>query len=172
MQDVFEHKCIRESTVQNGPVLLAWMLANYAIEPDNMDVLNRYKPFGVKALQLDVFRYLQGLLDSEMIREDTHYATVVRNSVYNILSLFTEFIDEERLLAMSGIFNAVSSCLRYPETAARFWKEQNDGLWVFYKLAMESFPYKFEPLTLIASGLASAGPVSAMEVQLMSLICN
>lgn len=170
MQDIFEHKCIRDSSIQDSPLLLSWMLSNYAIDPENIDLLNQFKPFGIKAIQLDVFHYLQRLMSSEMIQEETHYATVVRSSVYNLLTLVCAFIDEDRLCALNGIFDAVASTIKFPETATRFWDERNDGIWVIYNVAVEWFPYKFEPLTNIATGLASASINSAKKVKLSELI--
>lgn len=164
MQDTFEHKCLRDSLPQDGPLLLAWMLANYAIEPENTDILNCFRPFGIRAIQMNVFHYLKGLLDSEMIREDTHYAEIVRSSVYNLLTLLCAFIDEDRLDTLTGIFDTVASVLRYPKLAERFWREKEDGLWVFYKYAAQWFPYRFEPLTAIVTGLASASILSAKNV--------
>ncbi|XP_043485129.1 nucleoporin Nup188 [Leptopilina heterotoma] len=164
MQDTLEHKCLRDSLPQDGPLLLAWMLANYAIEPENPDVLNCFRPFGIRAIQMNVFHYLRGLLDSEMIREDTHYAEIVRSSLYNLLTLLCAFIDEDRLDTLTGVFDAVAAVLRYPELAERFWQEREEGLWVFYKYAAQWFPYRFEPLTAIVTGLASASASSAKNV--------
>lgn len=164
MQDIFEHKCIRESSPQDGPLLLSWMLANYAIDPDNMDTLNRFRPFGVKAIQLDVFEYLRDLINCEMFQEETHYAEVVRSSVYNLLSLMCVFVDEDRLSALNGIFDALAAVIKFPECATRFWAEPCDGIWSIYKVAKELYPYKFEPLTKIAIGLASTTITSAKKV--------
>ena len=168
MQDTFEHKCLRDSLPQDGPLLLAWMLANYAVEPENTDVLNCFRPFGIRAIQLNVFHYLRGLLDSEMVREDTHYAKIVRSSVYNLLTLLCAFIDEDRLDTLTGIFDAVASVLRYPELAEKFWQEKEDGLWIFYKFAAQWFPYRFEPLTAVVTGLATASVSSAKNVSFIT----
>ncbi|KAK2579169.1 hypothetical protein KPH14_002695 [Odynerus spinipes] len=164
MQDIFEHKCIRDSSIQDSPLLLSWMLANYAIDPENLDVLNQFKPFGIKAIQLNVFHYLQELMSSEMVQEETHYAIVVRSSIYNLLTLVCAFIDEDRLCTLNGIFDAVAATIKFPETANRFWDERNDGIWAIYVAATEWFPYKFEPLTSIATGLASASINSAKKI--------
>lgn len=164
MQETFEHKCVRESLSQDGPLLLSWMLANYAIDPDNIDILNRFRPFGIKAIQLDVFHYLKDLMNSEMIQEETHYAEVARSSVYNLLTLVCAFVDEDRLSALNGIFDAMAATVKFPECATRFWDERNDGLWSIYKVAAELYPYKFEPLTSIAIGLASTTIASAKKV--------
>ncbi|KYM88447.1 hypothetical protein ALC53_02930 [Atta colombica] len=164
MQDIFEHKCVRESSPQDGPLLLSWMLANYAIDPDNIDTLIRFRPFGIKAIQLDVFEYLRDLINCEMFQEETHYAEVVRSSVYNLLSLMCVFMDEDRLSALNGIFDALAAIVKFPECATRFWAEQGDGLWSIYKVAKELYPYKFEPLTKIAIGLASTIITSAKKI--------
>ncbi|XP_014489061.1 PREDICTED: nucleoporin NUP188 homolog [Dinoponera quadriceps] len=164
MQETFERKCVRENLPQDGPLLLSWMLANYAIDPDNIDVLNRFRPFGIKAIQLDVFHYLKDLLNSEMIQEETHYAEVARSSVYNLLTLVCAFIDEDRLSALNGIFDAMAAAVKFPECAARFWDERDEGLWPIYKVAAELYPYKFEPLTSIAIGLASTTVASAEKI--------
>lgn len=164
MQEIFEHKCIRENSPQDGPLLLSWMLANYAIDPDNMDTLNRFKPFGIKAIQLDVFHYLRDLMSCEMFQEETHYAEVARNSVYNLLALLCEFIDEDRLSTLNGIFDAMAATVKFSECADRFWSERNDGLWLIYKVAIQLYPYKFEPLTSIAIALASTNVTSAKKV--------
>jgi len=155
IQEIFEQKCVRESSPQDGPLLLSWMLANYAIDSDNIDVLNRFRPFGIKAIQLDVFHYLRDLMNCEMFQEETHYAEVVQSSVYNLLTLVCAFVDEDRLSALNGIFDAMAATVKFPECAARFWNERNDGLWPIYKAAAELYPYKSEPLTSIAIGLAS-----------------
>ncbi|KAL6427342.1 hypothetical protein ACFW04_008718 [Cataglyphis niger] len=166
MQEIFEHKCIRENSPQDGPLLLSWMLANYAIDPDNIDTLNRFRPFGVKAIQLDVFHYLQDLMNCEIFQEETSYAEIVRSSVYNLLTLLCAFIDEDRLSALNGIFDAMAATIKFPECATRFWNEPNDGLWPIYKVAVELYPYKFEPLTSIAIGLASTTITSAKKIAL------
>ncbi|KAG7201983.1 hypothetical protein KM043_004675 [Ampulex compressa] len=164
MQDTFEHKCVRDNVPQDSVLLLSWMLANYAVDSENMDTLNRFRPFGIKAIQLDVFQYLHDLMNSEMICEDTHYAEVVRSSVYNLLTLVCAFVDEDRLSALNGIFDAVAATVKFPETAARFWEERHDGLWTIYRFATEWYPYKFESLTSIAIGLASASTMSAKKI--------
>ncbi|XP_015585723.1 nucleoporin NUP188 homolog [Cephus cinctus] len=165
MRDFFEHKCVRDSSQHDGPLLLAWMLANYTIDPDSPDTLNNFRVFGIRAIQLGVFHYLKKLMDSEMIKEDTHYAMVVRNCVYNLLTSLCIFFDEDRIGTLNGVFDAVASVLRYPETAERFWKEQEqDGLWSLYKCAVELFPCKFEPLTVLATGLAGASNSSAKKI--------
>lgn len=164
MQETFEQKCIRDNSPQDSPLFLSWMLANYAIDPENIDTMNRFRPFGIKAIQLNVFRYLQDLMNSEMICEKTHYAEIVRSSVYNLLTLVCAFVDEDKLNALNDIFDAVAATLQFSETAARFWEERNDGLWLIYKFAAEQFPYEFEPLTNIAIGLASASELSAEKI--------
>ncbi|XP_076750836.1 nuclear pore complex protein Nup188 [Xylocopa sonorina] len=164
MQETFEQKCIRDNFPQDSALFLSWMLANYAVDPDDINILNRFRPFGIKAIQLNVFHYLEDLLNSEMIYEKTHYAEVVRSSVYNLLTLVCAFVDEDKLSALNGIFDAVAATIQFPETAARFWQERNDGLWLIYKFAAEQFPYEFEPLTNIAIGLASASESSAEKI--------
>ncbi|XP_076177652.1 nuclear pore complex protein Nup188 [Ptiloglossa arizonensis] len=164
MQETFEHKCIRDNSPQDSPLFLSWMLANYAIDQENIDTLHRFKPFGIKAIQLNVFHYLQDLMNSEMICEKTHYAEVVHSSVYNLLTLVCAFVDDEKLSALNGIFDAVAATIQFPKTAARFWQERDDGLWLIYKFAAEQFPYEFEPLTNIAIGLASASETSAENI--------
>lgn len=169
MQETFEQKCIRDNFPQDSPLFLSWMLANYAIDPENIDTLNRFKHFGIKAIKLNVFHYLQDLMNSEMICEKTHYAEVVRSSVYNLLTLACAFINEDKLNdenenELNYIFNAVAATIQFPETAMRFWKEHDDGLWLIYKFAVEQFPYEFEPLTNIAIGLASASELSAEKI--------
>ena len=164
MQETFEQKCVRDNFPQDSPLFLSWMLANYAIDPENIDTLNRSRPFGIKAIQLNVFYYLQDLMNSEMISEKTHYAEVVHSSVYNLLTLVCAFVDEEKLSALNGIFDAVAATIQFPETAARFWEERDDGLWLIYKFAAEQFPYEFESLTKIAIGLANASGTSAEKI--------
>ncbi|XP_028048841.2 nucleoporin NUP188 homolog isoform X2 [Monomorium pharaonis] len=164
MQEIFEHKCVRENLTQDGPLLLSWMLANYAIDPDNMDTLNRFKPFGIKAIQLDVFQYLRDLINCEMFQEETHYAEVVQSSIYNLLSLVCVFVDEDRLNALTGIFDALAAIVKFPECAAKFWDEPCDSIRTIYKVAKEVYPYKFEPLTNIAIGLASTTITSAKKI--------
>ena len=164
MQETFEQKCIRDNSPQDSPLFLSWMLANYAIDPEDIDTMNRFRPFGIKAIQLNVFHYLQDLMNSEMICEKTHYAEIVRSSVYNLLTLICAFVDEDKLNALNDIFGAVAATIQFPETAARFWEERNDGLWPVYKFAAEQFPYEFLPLTNIAIGLASASESSAEKI--------
>ncbi|XP_017754229.1 PREDICTED: nucleoporin NUP188 homolog isoform X2 [Eufriesea mexicana] len=164
MQETFEQKCIRDNSPQDSLLFLSWMLANYAIDPENIDILNRFRPFGVKAIQLNVFHYLQDLMNSEIICENTHYAEVVRSSAYNLLTLVCAFVDEDKLSALNDIFDAVATIVQFPEIAVRFWEERNDGLWLIYKFAAEQFPYEFVPLTNIAIGLASASVFSAEKI--------
>ncbi|XP_034173146.2 nuclear pore complex protein Nup188 [Osmia lignaria lignaria] len=164
MQEIFEQKCIRDNFPQDSPLFLSWMMANYAIDSENVDTLNRFKPFAIKAIQLNVFHYLQDLLNCEMICEKTHYAEVVRSSVYNLLTLVCAFVDEDKLSVLNGIFDAVAATIQFPETAARFWEEQDNGLFMIYKFAAEQFPYDFDPLTNIAIGLASASQSSAEKI--------
>lgn len=55
--------------------------------------------------------------------------------------------------------------MSFPETAKRFYQEKNEegGLWLIVKYATYLFPYRFEPLTVILTGLASASHSSAIE---------
>lgn len=101
-----------------------------------------------------------------MIKEETRYAQIVRGSVYNLLSLLCAFIDEDKLSTFDGIFEAVAAILRCPEVAADFWKDrdQDQGLWPIYNRAAVLFPYQFEPLTIMATGLASASSSSAQKI--------
>ncbi|XP_066586907.1 nucleoporin Nup188 isoform X2 [Prorops nasuta] len=159
-----ELKFVRDSAPHDGPFLLAWMLANYAIEPDNQDILNQFKLFGLKAIKLNVFHYLRGLLNSEIVQDDTYYAEVVRNSVYNMFTLLSVFVDKERMSSLDGIFHATAALLQYPEVADKFWNEQEDELRTIYQCAIELFPYNFSPLTIIATGLANASESSAQKI--------
>ncbi|XP_058808412.1 nucleoporin Nup188 isoform X2 [Phymastichus coffea] len=165
MQDIMEHKYSRDSTPQDGPLLLAWMLANYVIEPDNNDTIVKYRSFGIRAIQLNVFYYLQGLLNSEMIKEKTQYSITVRGSIYNLLTLLCAFVDEDKLDTFPGVFDACAAVLSFPETAERFWQERKDsrGLWPIVHYSIQWFPYRFEPLTNIANGLAIASKSSALK---------
>ncbi|XP_017876085.1 nucleoporin NUP188 homolog [Ceratina calcarata] len=164
MQETFEQKCIRDNFPQDGLLFLSWMLANYAIDSQNIDTLNRFRPFGIKAIALDVFHYLEDLLNSEMVSEETYYAEVVRSSAYNLLTLVCAFVDEDKFSVLNGISDAVAATVQFPETAARFWEEGDDGLWLIYKFAAEQYPYEFEPLTNIAIGLATACKGSAEKI--------
>ncbi|OXU27052.1 hypothetical protein TSAR_008593 [Trichomalopsis sarcophagae] len=165
IQDIMEHKCMRDSSPQDGPLLLAWMLANYAIEPDNADTFNRFRPFGIRAIQLNVFYYLQGLLNSEMLKEKTQYAITVRGSIYNLLTLLCAFVDDDKFDSFPGVFEACAATLSFPEAAERFWQEKPEeaGLWPIVKYAIQWFPYRFKPLTCIMTGLASASSSSASK---------
>ncbi|XP_034948667.1 nucleoporin NUP188 homolog [Chelonus insularis] len=166
IHDILEHKYLRDTTLEDGPLLLAWMLANYAIEPDNTEILNRFRPFGIRAIQLEVFKTLKNLMESEMMNETTRYSQVVRTSVYNLLSLLCTFIDEDRVSSFEGIFDATAAILRYPETATEFWRDRKEeaGLWPIFNRAIALFPYRFEPLTCIAIGLANASTSSAQKI--------
>ncbi|XP_057324473.1 nucleoporin Nup188 [Microplitis mediator] len=166
IQEIVDPKCRRDSSPEDGPLLLAWMLANFAIESENSDLLNRFRPCGVRAVQLDVFRTLQSVLDTEAVNESTRYAQVVHTSVYNLLSLLCSFVDEDRLSNFEGIFEVVASVLRYPETATEFWNDlkEEGGLWPLFHRAVSLFPYRFEPLTRIATGLANASVSSAKKI--------
>lgn len=113
MQDVFEHKCLRDPTPQDGPLLLAWMLANYAVEPDNNDTLMRFKAFGIRAIQLNVFNYLYEILNSEMIKEKTQYAIIVRGSIYNLLSILCAFVDGDKFDSFPGKVINLSVLINY-----------------------------------------------------------
>ncbi|KAF7993494.1 hypothetical protein HCN44_010089 [Aphidius gifuensis] len=166
MQDILEHKCLRDSSIEDGPLLLSWMVVNFAIEAENSEQLNFYRPFGMKAVQLDVFNTLKKLLDSEMLRSNTRYSQVVQKSIYNLISLLCSFIDVDKISEFNGVFEAISSVLRSSDIAADFWndKSEENGLWPFFHRAVFLFPYRFEPLTIISTGLALASTSSAKKI--------
>lgn len=64
------------------------------------------------------------------------------------------------------MFEACAAALSFPEAAERFWQERNEetGLWSILNYAIHWFPYKFEPLTCITTGLASASSTSAIKM--------
>ncbi|XP_014214205.1 nucleoporin NUP188 homolog [Copidosoma floridanum] len=169
MQEILEQKCLRDSFPQDGPLFLAWMLANYIIDMDNSDVMMRYKAFGIRAVQLNVFYYLHGLLNSEMIKEKTQYAITVRGSIHNLLTILCAFVDEDKLDIFPGVFEACAATLSFPEIAERFWQEKDEegSVWFIVKYAIQWFPSRFQPLTCILTGLANASASSAEKTAKM-----
>lgn len=51
---------------EHAPLLLAWMLFNF-LGPNGEDI-SKYRKFGVMATKLDVFSYLERLLNETMFK--------------------------------------------------------------------------------------------------------
>lgn len=57
-------------SVEHGPILLVWMLANFQITElsDENEKFRKYRQFGVRAVRLGVFGYLRAIVSHPMFR--------------------------------------------------------------------------------------------------------
>lgn len=154
----------------HGPVMLAWMLANYPTWRQSPDE-PKYKVMGEKAvLELDVLGFLAAALEGSDALAPT-VASVAHCAVYSLVSLLLESFDHERF-DDGALHRLVCLLLRTPPAATDFWseagreddEESGGGLGAVVDRALSRFPADLDCGLALLAALARAGPSSANQV--------
>lgn len=145
---------------EHGPILLVWMLFNFRIQNklDDDDLSSKYRQFGSKALQMNVFKYLNDMISHPLFKDNSMIATVVRKSIYGHLSHLCQLFDADGSVAQHAhIFELLSEILTTPTIANEFCCNEDDPIRSLFQTSIELFPVEFVPLSMIAYSLSSAG---------------
>lgn len=157
---------------EHGPILLVWMLFNFSDNTENFSVeqTSRFHQIGSRAIQLNVFEFLQKLLCHKIFKDKSVYSRIVRKSVYDHLSLLCELFDADGSIAQHPkVFELMSEVLSTPSIALEFVKNEDAPLHSLFDSAKEMFPNDFLPLSMIAKSLSIASATGNKYVSTKTL---
>ncbi|KAG1932236.1 nucleoporin NUP188 [Pimephales promelas] len=138
----------------HGPVLLAWVLLQHTLHPE--EVSSVIRRLGHTTLQLGVFQYLTNTLQALGNAGNNCTASTARMCIYGLLSFVITSFEEDTLGSQQHLINAACEVLVAPSLAELFWESKpNMGLGVILDSAVGVFPYKTGPLLQLLTALLS-----------------
>lgn len=149
---------------EHAPLLLTWMLFNF-LGPLDED-FPKFRKFGFLATKLNVFQYLERLLNEPMFKSEvTKISEIAYATIYKLIECLTTNFEPDKLQPREHLLCLCASLLQQTSTADLFWKSDTDsGIHLIVDVAFRRFPLDFQPLTRIVTSLASASPRSCEEV--------
>lgn len=148
---------------EHGTILLSWMLFKFAAKGNETttDHFGPYGKLGSRAVQLNVFDFLQKMLSHKMFSDKSLTAKAVTRCIYENLSFMCELFNSDGSMAQHPkIFELVAEILKSPALAKEFCKSEDDPIRTLFNASMEKFPFDFVPLSMIAHSLATASKAS------------
>lgn len=149
---------------EHAPLLLAWMLFNFL--GSNEEDFLKFRKFGIMAAKLNVFLYLEKLLNEPMFKcEATKMSDIAYATTYKLIDCLTSNFEPDTLQPREHLLSLCAVLLHQSSTADFFWNaDQDSGIRLSVEVALRRFPQEFEPLVRIVSSLASASPRSCEKV--------
>ncbi|KAJ8038745.1 hypothetical protein HOLleu_16255 [Holothuria leucospilota] len=141
----------------HAPILISWMAICALSWPPEQ--LPRVKVFGQKALNLQVFGYLDTELKSMAASNDRAVPSLVAHSVtYALVSLLLSTFQEESLGSTRDLTELFVQLLSQPHLCQEFWTADFEGSQgSLLHASIEGFPFEFSPLMNVATSLATEG---------------
>ncbi|XP_019619082.1 PREDICTED: LOW QUALITY PROTEIN: nucleoporin NUP188 homolog [Branchiostoma belcheri] len=137
----------------HAPVLLGWAALRFVALPDDTSPTTR--KLGSAALNIGVFQYLAGLLNTEPFSGQTVLAGVARLIVRGLLSTVLSMFHEDTLGGIHDLISVVTPVLEQKQLCRLFWEsDQTSGLGVLLQSACSRFPLEFSPLLKLLTALA------------------
>lgn len=153
---------------EHAPLLFSWMLMNFHVIDltDDNEEFRKYRQFGAKATQLGVFDFFYSLVTHPMYRDQNLVTCIVYREIYVQLGFLCDVFDCDRIVSQNkNIYELLSELLKVPAIAKDFCSEKEGGARALYTLAIDDFPIQFEPLSMIACSLSSAGAALNRQVK-------
>lgn len=108
---------------EHGPLLMTWMLMKYHVIELNEEneEFRKYRQYGTKAVQLDVFGYLQTMCTHPIYRDASVAASIACRTMYNQLTFLCDIFDSGRAVSQhKNIYELLSELLKIPAIAKDF----------------------------------------------------
>ncbi|XP_053962764.1 nucleoporin Nup188 [Anastrepha ludens] len=157
---------------ENGPLLLAWMLLKIRFTKaiEDAETFLPCQLMGKRAIDLRCFEYLHNLLTCTMFKDDSLVSRIARKTVYNMLTYMCDYFDSDGSCARHPyIYELLCELLSWPALAKDFCAEQEKGIRSLYNTLLETFPFDFVHLSMLANALTKAGAYTFVKSQLESL---
>ncbi|XP_076066581.1 nuclear pore complex protein Nup188 [Oratosquilla oratoria] len=163
------------------PPLIAWFVvqqqrarADGAQKPEGMQ---QYLKMGRRALEGNVFQYLQSILDNPVMQGDCLVFRVSSSIIYSLVCACGAAVDMEKAGVVLAITSVLEQCLEHEPPAHLFWLEEGGAADLVVPSAIASFPLNYQPLLGLATALAKASPDSCSKVmellgELPSITCQ
>lgn len=170
---------------EHGPLLMTWMLMKYHVIELNEEneEFRKYRQYGTKAVQLDVFGYLQTMCTHPIYRDASVAASIACRTMYNQLTFLCDIFDSGRAVSQhKNIYELLSELLKIPAIAKDFCTADGEsismgaiatfmticfvlflaegGARALLTTAIDTFPIDFIPLSMIAYSLSTTSPLA------------
>ncbi|KAL4219660.1 hypothetical protein ACF0H5_022232 [Mactra antiquata] len=151
----------------HGPILLSWaVIRQLYLETDGMNITRKY---GNQALQLNVFNFLNDLLDLEPFSGNSMTASAAHCVIYTVLLAALSAFDETTLTRskseMQVLYDLSAKLLSKEVLAFSVWNKGLDqGVGNLFHTALLNFPLDFSTLVKLSTSLAAAHDSSASKV--------
>ncbi|XP_064420213.1 nucleoporin NUP188 [Latimeria chalumnae] len=138
----------------HAPVLLAWALLRYTLNPEESSQVIRR--MGSTAIQLKVFQYLTQMLKALGSGGNNCTASTARVCIYGLVSFVLTSFEEHTLGDQQHVIDTACEVLAAPSLAEIFWDtEPTVGLGILLDSACGMFPYHISPLLQLLAALIS-----------------
>ncbi|XP_078502398.1 nucleoporin NUP188 isoform X2 [Lissotriton helveticus] len=138
----------------HAPVLLAWALLRYTLNPDGAGLVIRR--MGSTAIQMNVFPYLTRMLRTLGSGGNNYTASTVCLCIYGLLSFVLTSLEEHTLGKQQDLIDTACEVLAAPSLPELFWStEPSTGLGILLDSVCGMFPYRLTPLLQLLTSLVS-----------------
>jgi nuclear pore complex protein Nup188 len=146
---------------EHAPILLSWMIFKFSTKKNNNDETTddsvNYGKLGARAVQLNVFDYLNKMITHKQYKDKSLVSKIVHRNIYDNLSFLCELFNADGSFAKHPkIFELFSEVLKMPSIAKDFCKNEQNPIRTLFDCAVEIFPHEFIPLSLLAGSLVTA----------------
>lgn len=154
---------------EHSAMLITWMMLTLQSDHHVKLFESQYQHFGATALRMQVFEFLLQMLNSSVFNDKSKCAIIARQRVFRLLNdLCDKFDGDGTLSHQAGIMLLCSHLLSAPEINCQFWKlhqrEDNCGVVSLWNTALEYFPFNFNALSILASGIAQGSKCSVLNL--------
>ncbi|KAK7069538.1 hypothetical protein SK128_020408, partial [Halocaridina rubra] len=144
--------------------LLAWAVLQLRASAERSSSNTKtYHKLAQRALQGNVFSYLQATLNNETIQGDELLLRLASSVVYSLVCAAAGCLDLEGVGCLPVLNSLAKTCLAQDPPASLFWGEEDGATGLLLPQALEAFPYDVEPLLYLTTSLAMANPESCLK---------
>ncbi|CAB3239724.1 unnamed protein product [Arctia plantaginis] len=154
---------------EHSALLITWMMLTIQSEQHVKLFESQYQHYGATALRMQIFEFLQQMLDSSVFSDKSKCSLIARDRIFRLLNQLCDKFDGDATIShQPGIMQLCADLLASPEISAQFWKfhqrDENIGIVSLWNTGMEYFPFNFSALSILAAGLAESGKSSVRNL--------
>ncbi|XP_075226625.1 nuclear pore complex protein Nup188 [Lycorma delicatula] len=146
-----------------GAILISWLLITY-LSPFGVKDITSLQELGIAVKQSNPWDYLNKLLKSQTIMDESCISKIVNKTIYEVVYLTVinfglDFIKDE-----PSIYSLTASLVKDDYVASCFWSCKNEGLILILEEAEMWFPAVWKPAIDILSSFACRGKSDCVQI--------